>query len=101
MNNNIIAPIIKKENKNEPSKYLKLIGKNKKFSQQLYEKYDLPARELIKSKLGDKVKDNPDIYAEDMIIVDPECKYKYIELQVCTDWIGETYPYKYPFVYER
>jgi hypothetical protein len=47
-----------------------MLGKIKKFDENLYNKYDIPARELLKEKLGDKIKDNPDIYAEDMLIED-------------------------------
>jgi hypothetical protein len=78
----------------------KLNGKIKKFNEKLYNKYDIPARDLIKKKLGDLVKDNEDIYAEDMVITDPKCKYKFLELQVCATWIND-YPYDKPFVYER
>jgi hypothetical protein len=80
--------------------YIALKGKNKKFDQVLYDKYDIPARDIVKSKLGVNVKDNPDIYAEDLVIDDPICKYKFIELQVCANWIDK-YPYDEPFVYER
>jgi hypothetical protein len=78
-----------------------MLGKIKKFDENLYNKYDIPARELLKKKLGDKIKDNPDIYAEDMIIEDEECKYKFLEIQACAEWIGEKYPHEKPFVFER
>ena len=78
-----------------------MIGKIKKFDEKLYNKYDIPAREILKNKLGDKIKDNPDIYAEDMIIDDIDCKYKFLEIQACADWIGEKYPHNKPFVFER
>lgn len=78
-----------------------IIGKIKKFDPVLYEKYDIPARNKIKEKLSNYVQDNPDIYKEDMILNIPECKYKYLELQVCTKWIEEKYPYDKPFVYAR
>ena len=94
---------IQKESSEQPTekKYIQLKGKQKKFDQELYEKYDIPARKIIKEKLGDNVDDNPDIYAEDMIIKDPKCKYKFIELQVCTSWVGTEYPFQQPYVYER
>ena len=79
----------------------KVIGKIKKFDQKLYEKYDIPARTKIKEKLLEFVEDNPDIYKEDMLLKIPECKYKYLELQVCVKWINEKYPYDKPFVYAR
>ena len=77
-----------------------MLGKIKKFDQALYDKYDIPARELLKSKLGDKIKDNEDIYAEDMIITDESCRFKYLEIQVCAEWINN-YPHPKPFVFER
>ena len=78
-----------------------MLGKIKKFDEKLYNKYDIPAREILKNKLGDKIKDNPDIYAEDMIIDDIDCKYKFLEIQACAEWIGEKYPHNKPFVFER
>ncbi len=78
-----------------------MLGKIKKFDENLYNKYDIPARELLKKKLGDKIKDNPDIYAEDMIIEDNECKYKFLEIQACATWINDKYPHDKPFVFER
>ena len=77
-------------------------GLIKKFDINLYNKYDLPARDLLKTKLGDNISDNLDtVYGEDMVITNNKCKYKFIELQVCTGWINEKYPFKYPFIYER
>jgi len=78
-----------------------LKGKIKKFDQKLYDIYDTPAREIIKKKLGECVKDNPDIYAEDLLIENDKCKYKFIELQVCAKWTNNDYPFKLPFVFER
>jgi len=87
----------------ETRTHYKLKGKNKKFNQKLYDKYDIPARNLLKNKLDSYVFDNPDIYAEDMILKDNQCKYKYIEIQVCANWLSDNgpYPHKTPFVYER
>jgi len=79
----------------------KMCGKIKKFDEKLYNKYDLPAREIVKQKLGEYVDDNPDIYAEDMILKIPDCKYNFLELQVCTTWINQNYPYSKPYVFER
>lgn len=76
-------------------------GTIKSFDEKLYNKYDIPARNLIKEKLGDIVEDNPDIYAQDLLLKYDGCKYKYIELQVCATWFGEGYPYDKPFVFER
>lgn len=78
-----------------------ITGKLKKFDQNLYDKYDKPAREKIKSLLKDFISDNPDIYGEDMIINIPGCKYKFLELQVCIAWVSEKYPYDFPYVYAR
>lgn len=78
-----------------------LVGKHSAFNQELFNKYDIPARDKIKSVLADFVKDNPDIYQQDLVITDETYKYKYIELQVCVSWIGENFPYDNPYVYER
>jgi hypothetical protein len=80
---------------------MELQGKVKKFDEELYTKYDIPARDLMKKIFGDKIADNPDIYGEDLLLNDKECKYKFLELQVCVNWVGDKYPYDYPFVYER
>ena len=80
---------------------IKLAGKIKKFDIKLYNKYDIPARDIIKQKLGDLVSDNPDIYKEDMVLHIPGLKYKYLELQVCTSWNLDKYPYTKPYIYER
>jgi|688.fasta_scaffold187561_3 hypothetical protein len=86
------------------SKYVydpRLQGKHSAFNQHLFEKYDIPARDKIKKILGDFVSDNPDIYKQDLLITDNDCRYKYIELQVCSGWIGDTYPYDKVYIYER
>ena len=86
------------------SKYIydtRLKGKHSCFDKKLYEKYDLPAREIIKKALGEFVKDNPDPYRQDLVITDKDFKYKYIELQVCTNWINDQFPYKNVYIYER
>lgn len=79
----------------------RMFGKIKKFDEKLYNKYDIPARNIVKEKLGEFVEDNPDIYAEDMILKIPECKYNFLELQVCATWTGQYYPHVKPYVYER
>lgn len=79
------------------SKYIynpRLKGKHRVFSQEMFDKYDVPARDKIKRVLTDFVSDHPDDKKQDLVINDPECKYKYLELQVCPSWIGETYPMK-------
>jgi len=87
--------------KQQEIKHKPIIGRIKKFSQRLYEKYDVPARKIMKEKLGDHVKDNPNIYEEDMLLDIPDCKYKFLELQVCTSWLDGKYPHEQPFVYAR
>lgn len=86
------------------SKYIydpKLIGKHSRFNQELYEKYDLPARDKIIKALGDDfVKNNPDDKKQDLVIIKQDFKYKYIELQVCTNWIND-FPYSNVYIYER
>lgn len=78
-----------------------LKGKIKKFDIELYNKYDVPAREKVKNRLGILVEDNPDIYAEDLLLKMNNYEYKYIELQVCVGWVEPKYPYNFPYVYER
>lgn len=69
-----------------------IAGKYKKFDQELCDKYDKPARELVKQKLGEFVEDNPNIYEQDMIL--HHKKYKFLELQVCGSWINKQYSEK-------
>jgi hypothetical protein len=78
-----------------------VIGKIKKFDQTLYDKYDVPARNIVKEKLIEHVSDNPNIYEEDMLLQIPSCKYKFLELQVCARWTEDKYPFDKPFVYAR
>lgn len=80
-----------------------LIGSHRRFNEQMYNKYDIPAREKIKQILGDFVNDNPDIYSQDLIINSTTCKYKYLEIQVCINWINsdDVYPYPNINIYER
>jgi len=78
-----------------------LTGKHSRFDKKLCDKYDIPARNKIKEIMGNLVTDNPDIYMQDLIINIPECKYKFLELQVCTQWINKEFPYPNLYVYER
>jgi hypothetical protein len=94
----------KQYNYKNNSKYIRntsLKGKHKKFSSVLHDKFDEPARKKIKDILGDFVEDNPNPYKQDLIITSSGCKYKYLELQVINQWIGERYPYKTVYIYER
>lgn len=77
-----------------------LIGKQKRFNPKLFEKYDVPARKIIKKALGNAVSDNPDIYQQDLII-NSKCRFKYLEIQVCTQWISPKYPYDTVCLYAR
>ena len=77
-----------------------IAGKYKKFDQQLHDKYDIPARNKLKDVLGDIVLDNENIYEQDLKIDLDLCKYKYLEVQVCAEWIEE-FPRKKPYVFVR
>lgn len=84
------------------SKYFRPKGKIRAFDEELYKKYDIPARKIIKEILKDFVEENPNKYGADMIIKsNKKCKYKYLELQVCTQWINEKFPHKYIYIWER
>lgn len=77
-------------------------GKKSKFSNKLFEKYDPPAREKIKSILLNNVYENEDIYGPDLIFSNvANIKYKYLELQVCSTWSESKYPYDKLWIYER
>lgn len=93
--------IDKESNVYDPSYKLKLKGKKSKFNETLYQKYDIPAREIIKKCLPNFAIDNPDPYKQDLVIIDENCRYKYIELQVCSSWVGEKFPYDNLYIFER
>lgn len=87
-----------------PSKYRTISGVQGKvplFSQKMFNKYDVKAREVVTETIGDIVKDNPNVYEEDMIFTTKEVPYKYLELQVCADWKYKDFPYVSPYVYAR
>lgn len=75
--------------------------KKNKFTKDLLDKYDAPAREIVKTLLGDAIRDNKNIYAEDMVFTIDQFPYKYLELQVFAKWNCDIFPYNYPFVYAR
>jgi len=86
------------------SKYIynpNLKGKHRAFNQEMFNKYDIPARKIVKEKLGEFVIDNPDEFKQDLVITDENCKYKYIEIQVCINWINDKYPYDKVYLHER
>lgn len=78
-----------------------LIGKHSKFNGYSHQKYDIPARNAILDVMGEYITENPDMYQQDMIINIENCRYKYLELQVCTAWIDYNFPYDNVYVYER
>jgi hypothetical protein len=78
-----------------------LEGYIKVFEPKLLEKYDKKCRLIIKTKLGDCAIDNPNIYAEDLIVTNNDIPYEYIELQVYGQWKGKNDLYFTPFVFER
>ena len=78
-------------------------GKVTVFNQEMHDKFDIPARKVLKERLGEYVEDNEDIYGVDMFLKCddmPEIKYKNIELQVNGKW-DEKYPDAFPFIYAR
>jgi len=75
-------------------------GRIKAFDENLNNTFDTKARDFLKNKLNENVIDNPDKYGEDMIVVNEEIPFKYIELQVYGKW-KEGFPYGKPFIYER
>lgn len=79
----------------------KLKGQHKRFNTKLHNRYDIPARNILKEKLEDFLVDNPDEYQQDMIINSKKCKYRYLEIQVCSIWEKREYPFPSVFVYER
>ena len=83
------------------TQYYGVKGMVKRFDNKLLDKYDLPARNILKQILGNLVIDNPNQYQQDFIITSDNCKYKYLELQVCSSWINIDYPHKNVFIYAR
>lgn len=79
----------------------RLIGKHSCFDHTLFEKYDIPARDVIKKALGEFVRDNQNIKRQDLVITDETYKYKYIELQVCAYWVTDKFPFENVYIYER
>lgn len=77
------------------------IGKRSKFSQKHFDRYDIPARRVVREIFGEYIKDNPDQYGPDMIIVHPKCKYQFLEIQVCAAWKDDKYPFSTVFLYSR
>lgn len=97
-----MLPILKpKQKKKELINLNNVVGKVKKFDENLHSKYDIEGREMIMRVLGNAVVENPDKYGEDMIFTLKPFPYKYLEIQVCSKWDSDVFPYTYPFVYAR
>lgn len=77
-----------------------MIGIRRKFNQKLHDKYDVTARKVLIDALGDYLSDHPDKYAQDLVINSKTCQYKYLEVQVCVEWLDK-YPYDTVFIYAR
>jgi hypothetical protein len=94
--------IKKKKEKKEYRKYKHpdIKGKVVVFDQVKHDKYDIEARNVLKIYLKDDIKDNENIYGEDMIFTRENFPYKYLEVQVHGYW-EKDFPYVCPFVYER
>jgi hypothetical protein len=75
--------------------------KRSKFSEKLHDKYDIPARKKLLEVLGDFIKEHPNPYKQDFVITSDTSKYKYLEVQVCSKWINERYPFDTVWVYAR
>ena len=85
------------------TKYKDVEGSVKRFDKDLLDKYDAPARDKLKEVLGEILIDNPNVYGADFLINQKtcKCKYKYLEVQVCSQWVGEAYPYNNLYIYAR
>lgn len=82
------------------TKKTKFLGVHKYFDENLLKKYDIPARKKVLGVFGSAVKENPDTFEQDFIIVGGN-KYKYLEVQVCSTWTNKFYPHKNITIYER
>jgi len=76
-------------------------GKVSQFSQKLFDKYDVEARQMLKNVLGDAIRDNENKYGEDMVFNIRPFPYKYLEVQVYSKWDASDFPYTLPFIYAR
>ena len=75
-------------------------GRKSNFDIKLFYKYDIPAREVVNKYFGESVMDNPNPLAPDLLILDKDSNYKYLELQVCTKWVNK-FPYDNVYIFER
>lgn len=74
---------------------------NNQIAENLCERIDKKSRTIVKQKLGDAVKDNPDKSGEDMIVVSKKIPYSHIDLQVYGKWTEDKFPYEFPFIYNK
>lgn len=88
-------------NMSKLKEYYGVQGKVKCFDDNLLQKFDVPARDKVKEVLGEFVADNPDQFGQDLLFTSNKCKYKYLELQVCAQWVNEKYPYDKLYIYAR
>jgi hypothetical protein len=75
--------------------------KRMKFSEKMFQKYDIPAREKLLEVFGDFIIENPNPYKQDFIITSKTCKYKYLEVQVLSSWVNYEYTQDTVWVYAR
>ena len=91
--------------KYKKAKYIQLAninGKTKRFNQEIFDKYDTPARKIIIDLLGEKnVGDNPDKYGEDLVVIAKSIPFKFIEIQVYASWKEKDFPYDQPYIPAR
>ena len=67
----------------------------KRFSRSLHGTYDVIAREVTMhcmERMGYKMRENPNIYAQDLIAQKGDNKF-YVECEVKTVWTGDAFPY--------
>ena len=89
-----------KSTKNKSTNYYTngMQGKLKTFDKKLSDTFDTRARAIIKEKLGDSVADNPNIYGEDMVVLNKKIPFEYIELQVYGKWNNDKFPHPSPYI---
>ncbi len=104
LDNILEAELKKEEDKKKRRKLVfdhRLQNKRGKFSEKMHQRYDIPARDKLLKVLGDFIYEHPNPYKQDFVINSKTCKYKYLEVQVCSKWVNEIYPFKTLWVWER
>ena len=78
-------------------------GHHKEFSSKLFARWDPLSRARLRAVFGrNTIQDNEDKYGADFKILDTDCKYRYLEVQVVSAWRdGEKYPYEKVSVFAR